>query len=171
MHEYHAYYAHACKAKASKANISQLACMSMTAHKPFTGDSDRQGLSQTLSAFKQYLDASGSLLASDPNLLAYYALPYVRDPQSHPSFRHIFTPTFVSDLRQQLSNALQSVPSKQPLPRLYAMYAAAQASSSVSASASQPFNDATLAATGPNYILPAGSTGSYEGGSRPVSAL
>ncbi len=84
---------------------------------------------QTLPTFKQYLDASGSLLTSDPNLLSYYALPYVRDPQSHPSFRHIFTPTFVSDLRQQISNALLAVPFQQPLPRLYSMYAAAQAAS------------------------------------------
>ncbi|DBA87577.1 TPA: LisH domain-containing protein armc9, variant 2 [Trebouxia sp. C0004] len=91
------------------------------------GQSGRQGLMQTLPAFKQYLDASGSLLASDPNLLSYYALPYVRDPQSHPSFRHIFTPTFVSDLRQQISNAVQAVPFQQPVPRLYSMYAAAQA--------------------------------------------
>ncbi|DBA71405.1 TPA: hypothetical protein ACH3X2_011208 [Trebouxia sp. C0005] len=92
-----------------------------------TGQSGRQGLLQTLPAFKQYLDASGSLLASDPNLLSYYALPYVRDPQSHPSFRHIFTPTFVSDLRQQISNALLAVPLQQPLPWLYSMYAVAQA--------------------------------------------
>ncbi len=90
---------------------------------------------QTLPAFKQYLDASGSLLASDPNLLSYYALPYVRDPQSHPSFRHIFTPTFVSDLRQQISNALLAVPFQQPLPSLYSMYAAAQAAAADAAPA------------------------------------
>lgn len=94
------------------------------------GQSASQALSETLPAFKQYLDSSGSLLASDPNLLSYYALPYVRNPQSHPSFRHVFTPTFVSDLRQQLSNALQAVPVEQPLPRLYNMYAAAQAANS-----------------------------------------
>ena len=68
---------------------------------------------------------SGSLLASDPQLLTYYALPYVRNPQSHPSFRHIFTPGFASDLRQQLSTALQTVPAELPLPRLYTMYAQA----------------------------------------------
>ena len=68
---------------------------------------------------------SGSLLASDPQLLTYYALPYVRNPQSHPSFRHIFTPGFASDLRQQLSTALQTVPVDLPLPRLYTMYAQA----------------------------------------------
>ena len=107
-----------------------------------TGQSGRQGLLQTLPAFKQYLDASGSLLASDPNLLSYYALPYVRDPQSHPSFRHIFTPVFVSDLRQQISNVVLAVPFQQPLPKLYGIYAAAQAAAAdaVSSAGLQLFN-------------------------------
>lgn len=84
----------------------------------------------TLPAFKQYLDTHGPLLANDPQLLSYYALPYVRNPQNHPAFAHIFTPTFVSDLRSQLGNVgnvLRLASAKLPLPRLYSMYTAAQA--------------------------------------------
>ena len=92
-----------------------------------TGHSDDSSLSPTLPAFKQYLDTHGPLLADDPQLLSYYALPYVRKPQTHPAFAHIFTSAFVSDLRSQLSNVLRSAPAKSPLPRLYSMYAAAQA--------------------------------------------
>lgn len=95
---------------------------------------DDSSLSHTLPAFKQYLDTHGPLLANDPQLLSYYALPYVRSPQSHPAFAHIFTPTFVTDLRSQLSNVLCSAP-EAPVPRLYSMYAAAQAIKLLPASA------------------------------------
>lgn len=86
----------------------------------------------TLPAFKQYLNTHGPLLADDPQLLSYYALPYVRNPQSHPAFAHIFTSAFVFDLRSQLSNVLRSVSVKAPLPKLYSMYTAAQAARQLS---------------------------------------
>lgn len=157
-----------------------------------TGQSGHQGMLQTLPAFKQYLDASGSLLASDSNLLSYYALPYVRDPQSHPSFRHIFTPTFVADLRQQISNALLAVPFQHPLPRLYSMYAAAQAAAAVAVPAAglqssnrhhqSPFcmssDPMVLSLSGGNLQLPFGAgpgsaivSDAPKGSSRPISAL
>lgn len=90
-----------------------------------TGQSNPIGLSQTLLAFKQYLDTNGMLLAKDPHLLSYYALPFVHDPQNHPSFAPLFTPSFASDLRLQLSNILGSPSDESSLPRLYSMYAAA----------------------------------------------
>ena len=90
-----------------------------------TGQPDHSGLSQTLPAFRQYLDTNGMLLARDPHLLSYYALPYVHDPQSHPSFAPLFTPAFITDLRLQLTNLLQSPSAPASLPRLYSMYAAA----------------------------------------------
>ena len=92
----------------------------------------------TLPAFKQYLDTHGPLLANDPRLLSYYALPYVRNPQSHPAFAHIFTSTFVSDLRSQLSNVLRSASIQPPLPRLYFMYTAAQAARQLPDTAALP---------------------------------
>ena len=104
-------------------------------HPVCTGRLDDSSLMHTLPAFKHYLDTHGPLLANDPQLLSYYALPYVRNPQSHPAFAHIFTPTFVSDLRSQLSNVLHSASTKSPLPRLYSMYTATRAARLSSGSA------------------------------------
>lgn len=109
-----------------------------------TGQSDNSSLSQTLPVFKQYLDANGPLLANDPQLLSYYALPYVPRPQNHPAFAHIFTPTFVPDLRSQLSNVLRSAPVKPALPRLYSMYAAAQTAGQVPSTAGLPSDEVSL---------------------------
>ena len=112
--------------------------LTMIYHPLCTGRSDNSSLSQTLPAFKQYLDANGPLLANDPQFLSYYALPYVPKPQSHPAFAHIFTPTFVPDLRSQLSNVLRSAPVKPALPRLYSMYAAAEAAGQLPSTAALP---------------------------------
>jgi len=116
----------------------------------------------------------------------------VRDPQSHPSFRHIFTPTFVSDLRQQISNALLAVPFQQPLPSLYSMYAAAQAAAAVAVpvaglqSSNQhhqsPFcmssDPIALSLSGGNLQLPLGAgpgsavmSDAAKGSSKPISGV
>lgn len=108
------------------------------------GRSDNSNLSHTLLVFKQYLDTNGPLLANEPQFLSYYALPYVPRPQSHPAFAHIFTPTFVPDLRSQLTNVLHSAPAKPSLPRLYSMYAAAQAALQLPSSATLPSDGKTL---------------------------
>lgn len=41
--------------------------------------------------FKTYLNARGNVLSKSTEFAIYCALPYVPDPASHPSFRHLFT--------------------------------------------------------------------------------
>ena len=47
------------------------------------------------SEFKQFLDSKGFELSKANEFLAYYALPYIPNPWSHPSFKHLFTSDWV----------------------------------------------------------------------------
>ena len=40
--------------------------------------------------FKGYLETKGSALSQTTEFLPYYALPYIPDPTSHPSFKPLF---------------------------------------------------------------------------------
>jgi len=60
------------------------------------------------SDFKTYLDSKGSELSKANEFLAYYALPYIPNPTSHPSFKHLFTAEWVNDLKKRLKAFIQS---------------------------------------------------------------
>lgn len=40
--------------------------------------------------FKHYLETKGAALSQTTEFLPYYALPYIPDPTSHPSFKPLF---------------------------------------------------------------------------------
>jgi len=46
-----------------------------------------------------FLDSKGSELSKANEFLAYYALPYIPNPWSHPSFKHLFTADWVQELK------------------------------------------------------------------------
>ena len=50
--------------------------------------------------FKGYLETKGSALSQTTEFLPYYALPYIPDPTSHPSFKPLFV---VSDHQSVLN--------------------------------------------------------------------
>lgn len=43
-----------------------------------------------MQVFKGYLETKGSALSQTTEFLPYYALPYIPDPTSHPSFKPLF---------------------------------------------------------------------------------
>lgn len=92
------------------------------------GASARQELVRSMAVFKHYLDTKGRPMATDPTFLAFFALPYIREPQCHPSFQQLFTPAFASQLQSQLKHFLRTIPDDQPLPHLYTMFMSAQSS-------------------------------------------
>ena len=51
-------------------------------HRPQT----EKELRKEQAEFKQFLDTKGSDLSKTSEFLAYYALPYIPNPMSHPSF-------------------------------------------------------------------------------------
>ena len=71
-----------------------------------------------LQDFKQYLENRGRALAETPEFLVFYALPFVPEPEHHPSFKGLFAPRWSSDLRQRLDRFLQITIKPQGLPRL-----------------------------------------------------
>ncbi|KXS11593.1 hypothetical protein M427DRAFT_424463 [Gonapodya prolifera JEL478] len=60
-------------------------------------------LPTSLSNFKTYIETRGSSLVRDPELLPYFALPYVADPGQHPSFVTVMT---VGVVRFRISRSL-----------------------------------------------------------------
>ena len=91
-----------------------------------TGEIDVFSLSSRMKAFKHYLETKGAALAKQGEFLAYYALPYVTEPETHPSFSHLFSPELLAERRCQLEMYLLDVPCQVEVPRLYMMNHRAQ---------------------------------------------
>ena len=65
------------------------------------------------------LSQSCDVGAGSQEFLPYYALPYVRHPETNPMFAHLFQDQWVVGLRQQLCDMCSALPPR-PRPRLYA---------------------------------------------------
>lgn len=66
-----------------------------------------------LQRFKEFLNTKGADLSkTSGEFLQFYALPHVPSPQTHPSFKHFFTHSWSSELRERLRLFLESVQSK-----------------------------------------------------------
>lgn len=61
-----------------------------------------------LNLFKAYLEEKGAELAKFPDLIPFFALPYVKNLKEHASFKHLFTQTWVTTLRDSLAQELKS---------------------------------------------------------------
>ena len=55
-----------------------------------------------------FLETRGADLCKTTQFLSYYALPYVPDPRSHPSFNELFNERHVRELEDRLGNFLGS---------------------------------------------------------------
>jgi len=67
---------------------------------------NEKDLRRELAAFKQYLDTRGADLSKTSEFLQYYALPYVQNPLSHPTFRSVCSKKWATDLRNKLKEFL-----------------------------------------------------------------
>ncbi|CAD8145284.1 unnamed protein product [Paramecium octaurelia] len=63
----------------------------------------------SINQFKQYLDSKGGDLSKTNEALPFYALPYVKNPEIHPSFQHLFTHEWIAELRFRLKEFIQSI--------------------------------------------------------------
>ncbi|CAD8159029.1 unnamed protein product [Paramecium pentaurelia] len=63
----------------------------------------------SINQFKQYLDSKGGDLSKTNEVLPFYALPYVKNPEIHQSFSHLFTHEWISELRFRLKEFIQSI--------------------------------------------------------------
>lgn len=70
-------------------------------------------LEPSMDRFKKFLEQRGEW-AQEPEFLQYYALPYLPDPKSHPSFRVLFESQWLDKLKQELDVFLSQISSKTP---------------------------------------------------------
>ena len=57
--------------------------------------------------FKEYLNERSSQLALEDDMFPFYALPYLREVRSHPSFQDLFRPSWLQSLRADLDAFLR----------------------------------------------------------------
>ena len=48
-----------------------------------------------MTVFRRYLETCSPSLGTVPEILPFYALPYVPDPNLHPAFRNVFQVNFI----------------------------------------------------------------------------
>lgn len=63
-------------------------------------------MASSMAAFKSFLETDSSQLATSPEFLAYYAMPYVPEIREHPSFSELFTQAWAMALRAKLEDFL-----------------------------------------------------------------
>ncbi|CAK69019.1 unnamed protein product (macronuclear) [Paramecium tetraurelia] len=63
----------------------------------------------SINQLKNYLDNKGADLSKTNEVLPFYALPYVKNPETHQSFQHLFTHEWISNLRIKLKEFIQSI--------------------------------------------------------------
>ncbi|XP_056132825.1 lisH domain-containing protein ARMC9 [Lampris incognitus] len=86
------------------------------------GRHDRVEFEERISHFKHYLETRGGALSQTTEFLPYYALPFVPNPNIHPSFKDLFQDSWIPELKGKLEQFL-SVTLKPPnTPRLLTLY-------------------------------------------------
>ncbi|KAL1523500.1 hypothetical protein AB1Y20_018438 [Prymnesium parvum] len=73
---------------------------------PVNPHPDPAATAQSMAAFKAFLETDKSQLATTPEFLAYYAMPYVPEIREHPSFTELFTEAWALALRKKLDDFL-----------------------------------------------------------------
>lgn len=62
---------------------------------------------EELNAFKEFLDTQGANLAKTSEFLEFYALPYVKKPLEHATYKVLFKKEWVNNLTEKLHIYLQ----------------------------------------------------------------
>lgn len=86
------------------------------------GNQNKQDLEKSMREFKCYLETKGAALSQTTEFLPYYALPYIPDPTSHPSFKPLFTSAWSSDLKKNLQEFLSATLKSLEKPKIYDLY-------------------------------------------------
>jgi LisH domain-containing protein ARMC9 len=69
---------------------------------PLLGYSTEVKVKESMLIFKTFLDKHGHEFCGNQVCLQYYALPYVPNPRTHPSFKEIFDPRWKEELQERL---------------------------------------------------------------------
>ncbi|XP_059167158.1 lisH domain-containing protein ARMC9-like [Physella acuta] len=77
---------------------------------------------EAMSNFKQYIENRGSSLSQTTEFLPFYALPFVTNPKTHPSYRELFAESWSADLKSRVEKFLTLALKSTPQPRLFEIY-------------------------------------------------
>ncbi|XP_067000714.2 lisH domain-containing protein ARMC9 [Anabrus simplex] len=61
----------------------------------------------SMETLRQFLETKGTEFSAEPEFLPYYALPFINDPTTHPSFQELFTDQWVLCLTNSLRQFLE----------------------------------------------------------------
>lgn len=86
------------------------------------GNHSKEELERSMQVFKSYLETKGAALSQTTEFLPYYALPFIPDPTSHPSFKPLFASSWSSDLKKDLQVFLSAALKSQEKPQLYNLF-------------------------------------------------
>ena len=60
-----------------------------------------------ITSFREFLDTKGADLAKTTEFLEFYALPFIKKPLEHATFKTLFTKTWVNNLKEKLLAYIQ----------------------------------------------------------------
>lgn len=72
------------------------------------GKGKEQQTQEAMTLLKGYLEERGSELAKSPDLVPFFAIPYVKNLKEHGSFRHLFAPSWAQQVRETLKGMFAS---------------------------------------------------------------
>ncbi|XP_063057272.1 lisH domain-containing protein ARMC9 isoform X2 [Engraulis encrasicolus] len=83
---------------------------------------DRGDFDERITFFKHFLETRGSALSQTTEFLPFYALPFVPNPVTHPSFRNLFQESWIPEMKEKLENFLSTTLKASKTPRLVTLY-------------------------------------------------
>jgi len=76
-------------------------------------------IQETMEEFKEFLEKKDSDYSKSNEFLSYYALPYVQNPKTHPSYSKLFQPEWTVELKDKIQLAIKTYLPSIKYPVLY----------------------------------------------------
>ncbi|KAK7477929.1 hypothetical protein BaRGS_00030838 [Batillaria attramentaria] len=96
----------------------------------------------SMSNFKKFIETRGSTLSQTTEFLPFYALPFVPNPKTHPSYRELFTEGWSKDLEARVEKFLTLALKSTAQPRLFNLYVSLYSDPQQMSLLQQQLNDA-----------------------------
>ncbi len=65
-------------------------------------------IQESMNEFKTFLEKKEYEISKTPEFLSYYALPYVNNPQTHPSYMKLFSPEWANELKDKIKSSIKT---------------------------------------------------------------
>ncbi|KAL8583522.1 hypothetical protein ACOMHN_054838 [Nucella lapillus] len=89
---------------------------------PIKYNQSQPEIEEAMTGFRKFIETRGSKLSQTTECLSYYALPYVANPKTHPTYRELFTESWSKDLTARVEKFLTLSLKSATQPRLFDLY-------------------------------------------------